>query len=98
MLLTTGRETYQQGDVILEEGTHGSGVYILSSGKVQISKIVQGKRVVLDILGPGDMFGEMSYLDPAPRSATATALEHTVLEILDKDFLDREFNPHCAVE
>jgi uncharacterized protein (TIGR02266 family) len=92
VLLTTGRETYQQGDVILEEGTHGSGVYILSSGKVQISKIVQGKKVVLDILGPGDMFGEMSYLDPAPRSATATALEHTVLDILNKDTLDREFN------
>ena len=92
MLLTSGKETHQEGDVILEEGSHGSGVYILSSGKVEISKIVQGKKVVLDMLGPGDMFGEMSYLDPAPRSATATALEHTVLEILDKDFLDREFN------
>jgi uncharacterized protein (TIGR02266 family) len=38
------------------------------------------------------MFGEMSYLAPAPRSATATALEDTVLELLDKNFLDREFN------
>jgi len=34
----------------------------------------------------------MSYLDPAPRSATATALEDTVLELLDKNFLDKEFN------
>ena len=92
MLLTTGKETHQEGDVILKEGSHGAAVYILSSGRVEISKIVQGKKIVLDILGPGDMFGEMSYLDPAPRSATATALEDTVLEILDKDFLDREFN------
>ena len=92
MLLTTGKETHQAGDVIFKEGSHGSGVYILSSGKVEISKIVQGKKLVLDILGPGETFGEMSYLDPAPRSATATALEDTVLEILDKDFLDREFN------
>ena len=92
MLLTSGRETHKAGDVILKEGSHGSAIYLVTSGKVEISKIVQGKKVVLDILGPRDMFGEMSYLDPAPRSATATALEETVLELLDKDFLDREFN------
>ena len=92
MLLTSGKETYQAGDVILKEGSHGSGVYLLSSGKVEISKVIQGNKIVLDILGPGSVFGEMSYLDPAPRSATATALEDTVLELLDRDFLDREFN------
>ena len=92
MLLTSGKETYKAGDVIVREGSHGAAVYVLSSGKVEISKMVQGKRVVLDILGPGEMFGAMSYLAPAPRSATATALEDTVLELLDKNFLDREFN------
>ena len=92
MLLTSGKETYKAGDVIVKEGSHGAAVYVLSSGKVEISKMVQGKRIVLDILGPGEMFGEMSYLAPAPRSATATALEDTVLELLDKNFLDREFN------
>ena len=92
MLLTSGRETHKAGDVIFKEGSHGSAVYVLSSGKVEISKIVQGKKIVFGIFGPGDMFGEMSYLDPAPRSATVTALEDTVLELLDKDFLDKEFN------
>ena len=92
MLLTSGKETHEAGDVILKEGSHGAGVYVISSGKVEISTMVQDKKVVLDILGPGGMFGEMSYLDPAPRSATAIALEDTVLELLDKDFLDREFN------
>jgi len=91
-LLTSGKETYNAGEVIFEEGSHGAAVYVLSSGKVEISKTIQGKRVVLEKLGPGDMFGEMSYLDPAPRSATAIALEDTVLELLDKNFLDKEFN------
>ena len=91
-MLTSGRETHKAGDVIFKEGSHGSAVYVLSSGKVEISKIVQGKKIVFGIFGPGDMFGEMSYLDPAPRSATVTALEDTVLELLDKDFLDKEFN------
>ena len=92
MLLTSGKETYNAGEVIFEEGSHGAAVYVLSSGKVEISKTIQGKKIVLEKLGPGDMFGEMSYLDPAPRSATAIALEDTVLELLDKDFLDKEFN------
>lgn len=92
MLLTSGKETHEAGEVILKEGSHGAAVYVLSSGKVEISKTVQGRKFVLEILGPGDMFGEMGYLDPAPRSATATALEDTVVELLDKSFLDREFN------
>jgi len=91
-MLTTEEETYEAGDVIFQEGSHGTAVYVLSSGKVEISKIVHGKKTVLEILGPGDIFGEMSFIDPAPRSATAIAVEDTVLALVDKDFLDREFN------
>jgi uncharacterized protein (TIGR02266 family) len=92
LLLTSGKESHKAGDVIFKEGSHGSAVYVLSTGKVEISKVVRGKKVVLDILGPGDVFGDMSYLDPAPRSATAVALEDTDLELLDRDFLDQAFN------
>lgn len=91
-MLTSGKESYEAGDVIFEEGSHGTAVYVLSSGKVEISKIVYDRKAVLEILGPGDIFGEMSFIDPAPRSATAIALEDTVLELVDKDFLDGEFN------
>ncbi len=91
-MLTSGRETYKAGEVIFEEGSHGTSVYVLSSGKVEISKMVHGKKTPLEVLGPGDVFGEMSFIDPAPRSATAAAVEDAVLEIVDKDFLDREFN------
>ena len=92
MFITTEEETYKAGDIIFKEGTHGVAVYVLNSGKVEISKTVGDKKIVLDLLGPGDIFGEMSFLDTAPRSATATALEETVVELIDKDFLDREFN------
>ena len=92
MLLTSGKETYKAGEVIFKEGSHGAAVYFLSSGKVEISKITQGRKIVIDIIGPGAILGEMSFIDHAPRSATAIALENTVLELVDKDFLDREFN------
>ena len=92
MFLTARKENYKTGDVIFKEGSHGVAVYIIDSGKVEISKDVQGKKFAIETLGPGDMFGEMSFIDHEPRSATATALEDTELELLDKDFIDSEFN------
>jgi len=92
LFLTARKENYKEGDVIFKEGSHGVAVYIIESGKVEISKDVQGKKFAIETLGPGDMFGEMSFIDHEPRSATATALEDTVLELLDKDFIDSEFN------
>ena len=92
MFLTIERETYKAGDVIFKEGSHGTAVYLLGAGKVEISKTVQDRKIVVEILGPGDIFGEMSYIDHSPRSATAIALEDTVLELIDKNFLDKEFN------
>jgi len=92
LFLTIKRETYKAGDVIFKEGSHGLAVYILSSGKVEISKVVQDRKIAVGILGPGDIFGEMGFIDHSPRLATAIALEDTVLELVDKDFLDKEFN------
>ena len=63
MFLTIKRETYKAGDVIFEEGSHGLAVYILHSGRVEISKKAQDGEIVVEILGPGDIFGEMSFLD-----------------------------------
>lgn len=92
MFLTARKENYKAGDVIFKEGSHGVAVYIIESGKVEISKDIQGKKLAIESLGPGELFGEMSFIDHEPRSATATALEDTVLELLDKDFIDSEFN------
>jgi CRP/FNR family cyclic AMP-dependent transcriptional regulator len=92
LFLTARKENYRQGEVIFKEGSHGVAVYIIESGRVEISKDVQGKNLVIETLGPGEMFGEMSFIDNEPRSATAITTEDTVLELLDKDFIDSEFN------
>ena len=92
MFLTIEKETYKAGDVIFKEGSYGIAVHILQSGKVEISKTLKDSKIVVEILGPGDIFGDMSFIDHSPRSATAIALEDTVLELVDKDFLDKEFN------
>jgi len=95
VFLTSGQETYEAGEVIFKEGSYGKTVYLVSSGRVEVSKMAGGKRVIVETLGPGAIFGMMTFIDPSPRSATAIALEDTVVDLLDKEFLDREFN-HLA--
>jgi len=92
VFLTSGQETYEAGEVIFKEGSYGKTVYLVSSGRVEVSKMAGGKRVIVETLGPGAIFGMMTFIDPSPRSATAIALEDTVVDLLDKEFLDREFN------
>jgi CRP/FNR family cyclic AMP-dependent transcriptional regulator len=93
LFLTSGHETYRAGETIFREGTYGKTVYIVSSGRVEVNKVARGKKVIVETLGPGALFGMMTFIDPSsPRSATAVALEDTVLDIVDKNFLDKEFN------
>jgi CRP/FNR family cyclic AMP-dependent transcriptional regulator len=93
LFLTGGQETYQAGEIIFKEGSYGKTVYIVSSGRVEINKMARGKKVVVETLGPGSLFGMMTFIDPSsPRSATAVAVEDTVLDIVDKNSLDKEFN------
>lgn len=72
--------TYQAGETIVREGDAGSSSYLLKSGKVEVSKTVEDTRIVLAVLEPGQVFGEMSLLDEQPRSATVTTLEPCVVE------------------
>jgi CRP-like cAMP-binding protein len=73
-------QTYQAGALIVQEGDTGSSVYLLKSGTVEVSKTVENTRIVLAVLEPGQVFGEMSLLDEQPRSATVTTLETCVVE------------------
>ena len=69
------------GQTIFEKGDPGDSLYVIVSGKVRVH---DGERT-LNELGDRDMFGEMALLDPAPRSATITAIEDTRLLCLDHE-------------
>ena len=64
---------YSAGDVIIAEYEPGDCFYLIQSGKVQLVKCVNGTVKNLDILKPGEFFGEMAILDNSPRSATCVA-------------------------
>jgi CRP/FNR family transcriptional regulator len=86
------QETYQDGEIIIEEGTLGDWVYMIQSGKVEISKMIGGKRVLLTTLGPGEFFGELGFLGDNTRTATALAIGETSLGIIDRASLEKEFS------
>lgn len=73
--------TFPKGDVIFCEFEPGDNFYLIQSGRVQLVKIMGDIEKIIDILEPGEIFGEMSILEEAPRSATAIA--HTTVKALE---------------
>lgn len=77
---------YRKSEIIFEEGSSGNEMYLIHSGKVELS-INRGKakETVLAVLNPGHFFGEMALVDDYQRSAAAVAIEDdTQLIALDK--------------
>lgn len=72
------------GEVLFKEGDQGQEMYLIRSGKVEISSSPGGVKKVLATLGEGSFLGEMAIVDDAPRSATATASGDVSLLILDR--------------
>ncbi len=67
--------TFQPGDIIFCEHEPGDSFYLIQAGRVQISRIMADIEKTIDILQPGEIFGEMAILEEAPRSANAIALD-----------------------
>ncbi len=77
-----GRE-FPRGTVLFREGDAGDAMYVVHRGKVVITARVGAVEKVLSTLGQGEFLGEMSILNRAPRSATATCAEDCVLLVVD---------------
>jgi cAMP-binding proteins - catabolite gene activator and regulatory subunit of cAMP-dependent protein kinases len=78
-----------RGNILFREGDQGDRLYVIGEGKIKLGLTsVDGRENLLAILGPGEMFGELSLFDPGPRTATATAIAETQLLALGHEDLD----------
>lgn len=75
---------YKAGSIICVEDEPGDCLFILKDGKVSVSKIINDREVLLDVMHEGDVFGEMALLDEMPRSATAIADVDSRVMVIDK--------------
>lgn len=83
-------EKYRGGDVIFSEGSKGYSAYILKSGRVEISVMAEGGKVLLATLEERSVFGEMALiLEAHNRTATATALVDSEIVKIPKDVFDK---------
>ncbi len=75
--------TLSKGDVLFEMGDDGDSLCAIISGSVEFSVLSrEGRKLSLDVMWAGALFGEIALFDPGPRTATATALERTQLRIV----------------
>lgn len=81
---------YEKNTLVVRETDEGSTLFIITKGKVKISRLSEsGKEVILAILGEDEFFGEMSLLDGEARSANVTTIHKSELLLLKrKDFLE----------
>ena len=85
-----GEARLRRGEVLFREGDSGDKLYIVLDGKVKLGRSSSdGRENLLAILGPGQMFGELSLFDPGPRSATVTGVTDAKFLSLSHDDLLR---------
>ena len=72
--------TYSEGEVIIEEGSRGSWIYVILEGSAKVKKRTPKGMITIDILREGEVFGEMVFLEggKSPRSASIVAAEGRV--------------------
>jgi len=78
------RVTYAAGEIVLSEGQETRGIFVLRSGHVNIEKRFAKLPQTIATLGPGEVFGEVSFVDSQPASASVVAIEPAEADVLDR--------------
>ena len=87
---------YPAETTIFEEGDLGDCVHVIRSGAVKVVRPSHDDGVVLDVLGPGKVFGELAVLNSTPRTATLVAVADTTTVVVHKEAFDQILDRHPA--
>jgi CRP-like cAMP-binding protein len=79
----------KKGTVLFRKGDAGSKLYAVCAGAVRISSTSeQGSDAILNLIIPGDIFGEIAFLDRGPRTADAVVVEDSEVMVIERhDFI-----------
>jgi CRP-like cAMP-binding protein len=80
-------KSFPEGALILKEGQESKESFLIKKGYVTIYKVSNNQKIIVDQLGPGEIFGEMGALVGSKRSANAVALEPTEVIVLQQQVL-----------
>ncbi len=84
----TNLKSYKLGDTVFNDNDSGESVYLIRTGEVKAcKKAPDGELFTLTLMKEGEIFGEMSFLDGRPRSATIVAISDLEVFVIErKDF------------
>jgi extracellular factor (EF) 3-hydroxypalmitic acid methyl ester biosynthesis protein len=82
------RVSFSKGQELIGQGSRRQEVFILRSGHVRVERSHLGRGIAVTRLGPGDVIGEMSFLDPEGATASVVADEDVQADLIDRDNLD----------
>ncbi|MBL6934868.1 MAG: cyclic nucleotide-binding domain-containing protein, partial [Alphaproteobacteria bacterium] len=85
------QRNYAANDTIFTAGQPGGPAFIVKSGKVEVSRMVNSQKVVLETLGPDCIFGATSFIDAQPRTTTAMALEPAICLMIPERHLQEHY-------
>ena len=92
------RRKMPAGTPIVYKGDPAGALYLIASGRVKVHQATSGgDEVILEVMGPGNFFGEMSLLDGQPRSADVSTLAATELLLLEGEALRETIQEQPAV-
>ncbi len=95
------QRSFQSGEVVFSQGDPGDALYAVVTGKIRISAgAADGREISLNIMEPGDTFGEIALLDGGTRTASATATVASELVSIRREHFVRllEREPRVALE
>jgi CRP/FNR family transcriptional regulator, cyclic AMP receptor protein len=77
-----------QDTMIFSEGEMGREIFVVLAGSVKLMRVVRGEEFIIDILGPGELFGEMAFIENAPRMGSAvTTQDSQVIRIMPEQLV-----------
>jgi CRP-like cAMP-binding protein len=88
------------GEILFHQGDPGQTMYLIEEGRAKVyTRGADNQEIVLDILGPDQVIGELALLDGKPRSATVQALSDCQLLALDREpfMAHLRHNPETAI-
>lgn len=89
---------FPRGTTIFDEGEPGDRLYIITEGKVKLARhAADGRENLLTIMGPSDMFGELSIFDPNPRTSSAICVTEVSAATMNSKKLHQWINDHPAI-
>lgn len=78
-------QRYANGDIIVSEGIVSNNAYIILEGKVNITKKVDKKSILINSLSKGEVFGEMGMISQSTRSASVVAVGNVTIGVIDRE-------------